>query len=438
MTQEYGYLYPSFTPEYGASRAILSQEERDRNAALIIAQKKADAAAANAPRPPNKNSFLGGTVSPKAGYVDLTLPDLSGLPSLSNLSVPSFDPKNMNPYSSLKDSQYIKDGMLTQPGETRERFIPAPIKEGIPLPGTNQILPGLGGNPNTGALHTMPDGTVMPGATHEEAVSDPLLMQNQTGDKRNKTSFADFLMSKQNVGPGQQTLGSKLVRMGAAMQAGNMQGGLSGGMAAMGQEYGNIQNEGIANDLSMAAARAKAMGNQDNGLADTQNLQSQFENALAKFDEYSSVTGSIDNILTSALDSQGILDPSREAFRIELRDIVVKSTLLNTANTKGAISDKEMALFQSSVPSMAMDEDVWRAWLRARIENLREVQQRINNGVTVGRGAGVSFTNTYQANKAGMSTATSSFNKQAPANNPAATTAPSPFTQAELDLMGSD
>lgn len=431
MTQEYGYLYPSFTPEFGPNRRISSQEERDRNAALFIAQRQAEAAAANAPRPPNKNSFLGGTVSPKAGYVDLTLPDLSGLPSLSDgPGILSIIKSQAPHYASPSIQAPSFDPVLK---ETPERFIPAPITDGIPLPGTNQILPGLGGNPYPGALTDVNSET-----GQSDPVADPLLMQNQTGDKRNKTSFADFLMSKQNVGPGQQTLGSKLVRMGAAMQAGNMQGGLSGGMAAMGQEYGNIQNEGIANDLSMAAARAKAMGNQDNGLADTQNLQSQFENALAKFDEYTSVTGSIDNILTSALDSQGILDPSREAFRIELRDIVVKSTLLNTANTKGAISDKEMALFQSSVPSMAMDEDVWRAWLQARIENLREVQNRINNGVTVGRGAGVSFTNTYQANKAGMSTASSSFNKQTPANNPAATTAPSPFTQAELDLMESD
>lgn len=410
---KYGYLYPSFTPEFGPSRPILSQEEKDRNAALFIAQRKAEAAAANAPRPVQSNPLPTTNIPPNSQVVPRppNSDESSGSGILDifkgraphyaspSIEAPSFEPE------------------VPEVPEIRERFIPAPIRDSIPLPGTNQILPGLGGNPNGALNPEMGPGVLTP---------DQFEGGSQSDGKRNKTSFADYLMSKQNVGPGQQTLGSKLVRMGAAMQAGNMRGGLSGGMAAMGQEYGNIQNEGIANDLAMAAAQAEARNQDDNGLRDAANLEMLFQNALTKFDQYSSVTGAIDNWFTSNWDKSGIPggNAAREAFRIELRDIIVKSTLLNTANTKGAISDKEMMLFQSSVPSMNMDEEVWKKWLQARIENLREVQNRLNNGIIVGRGAEVSLTNRYVAD------GNTSNNKATPQQQPM-TPIPSAFTDEE-------
>jgi hypothetical protein len=213
-------------------------------------------------------------------------------------------------------------------------------------------------------------------------------------------------MQKQNVGPGQQTLGTKLVRMGAAMQGASPQG-LNAAMAAMGNEYGNIQNEGIAADLANLAAQSQGQEEGDNGLEETTQMVDKLQSALTRFDDFSSVTGFWDKYIVSNLDASGVpgfSNADREAFRIQLRDIIVDQTLLNTANTKGAISDKEMALFQSSVPTMSMDEDVWKSWLKARIENLKQVQTRLNNGVVVGRNAGVGFSNTYTASQSEPST----------------------------------
>jgi hypothetical protein len=109
------------------------------------------------------------------------------------------------------------------------------------------------------------------------------------------------------------------------------------------------------------------------------------------------LTGPIDGSIGSFLDSSGFpgTNPEREAFRIRLRKIIVDETLLNTANTKGAISDREMALFQSSVPTLKASEKVWIKWLTARRDNLIELQERIRSGRTVNRDDPVTFRNTY-------------------------------------------
>lgn len=290
---------------------------------------------------------------------------------------------------------------MRKPQENQERFVPAPIKENLGQSGTNQPILGLPGNP-----YPKQQGPLTPQSSSPAMTSDFLSQPNQSDKKRDRTSFGDYLMQKQNVGPGQQTLGTKLVRMGAAMQGASPQG-LNAAMAAMGNEYGNIQNEGIAADLANLAAQSQGQEEGDNGLEETTQMVDKLQSALTRFDDFSSVTGFWDKYIVSNLDASGVpgfSNADREAFRIQLRDIIVDQTLLNTANTKGAISDKEMALFQSSVPTMSMDEDVWKSWLKARIENLKQVQTRLNNGVVVGRNAGVGFSNTYTASQSEPST----------------------------------
>ena len=59
----------------------------------------------------------------------------------------------------------------------------------------------------------------------------------------------------------------------------------------------------------------------------------------------------------------------------QLTEVKVDETLLNTARTKGAISNQEMELFQKPIPADYANKDVWKAWLNNRIA----VMEKMNN-----------------------------------------------------------
>lgn len=59
-----------------------------------------------------------------------------------------------------------------------------------------------------------------------------------------------------------------------------------------------------------------------------------------------------------------------------LEGLTVDETLLNTARTKGAISNQEMMLFKSPIPSITDDrEKVWKPWIEKRLEVLGKLEQ---------------------------------------------------------------
>jgi hypothetical protein len=59
-----------------------------------------------------------------------------------------------------------------------------------------------------------------------------------------------------------------------------------------------------------------------------------------------------------------------------LQELKVAETLANTALTKGAISNAEMALFMSPIPALTDDrEKVWKPWLEARQPVLEKIQK---------------------------------------------------------------
>ncbi len=59
-----------------------------------------------------------------------------------------------------------------------------------------------------------------------------------------------------------------------------------------------------------------------------------------------------------------------------LEGLTVDETLLNTARTKGAISNQEMTLFKSPIPSLTDDrEKVWKPWIEKRLEVLDKLEK---------------------------------------------------------------
>ena len=212
-----------------------------------------------------------------------------------------------------------------------------------------------------------------------------------------KLGFGDKLMRYMAAqeARGETPLSQKLIAAGAAMQGASHLGG-NAAMAAAGNAYNEINQSDMTRKDAYRSAQAEKMQENMDLLNQYDAQDQQYSKVLAKFDQYGDeVTGPIDGTAGSFFDKIGMGDSEREAFRYELRQTIVDNTLLNTAQTKGAISDREMALFQSGVPSLKDTEEVWKAWIKARQENLRQIRYRLANNIRVSQGAEVGFENSY-------------------------------------------
>jgi len=252
-----------------------------------------------------------------------------------------------------------------------------------------------------------PDGTV-PSAPSGPVLTEELFAQpnqpiNDT-NRRDKTSFGSYIMDKiaAQEAQGQTPLSSRLIRMGAAMQ-GASHLGRNQAMAAMGQEYGNIEAADQRQQQLQEAALLKHQAKQQEayqkrvderrGEVETlDNLDTRFSMALANFELYDNVTGMTPGDIAARLtDWAGMNDSSRQAFRYGIKQIIVDQTLMSTAKTKGAISDKEMALFKSGIPTMNDSEKTWKAWLNERRTWIAIVRNRMVQGIKVDAGADIGF-----------------------------------------------
>ena len=72
-----------------------------------------------------------------------------------------------------------------------------------------------------------------------------------------------------------------------------------------------------------------------------------------------------------------------EIARKLLNKLKVDDALLRIAQTKGAISNKEMDLFLSPAPDVYDQENVWESWIGERIKALQRVKSRLANNQTV-------------------------------------------------------
>jgi len=187
-----------------------------------------------------------------------------------------------------------------------------------------------------------------------------------------------------------------LMRIGAAgLQSASDPSGAGGNwMAAMGQEYGNIQDynrqaeqeafaleearrvEGQRRADAQAAAKAKA--NKPKSGADMILAQEGVNElgTLISALEQGGLTGPMDGTVQAWLDRSGLRDyfygndegAKRAYYRQRLENYRVNEALAVTANTKGAISDKEMALFLAPIPATAdTTEATWLFHLREKL-----------------------------------------------------------------------
>ena len=80
----------------------------------------------------------------------------------------------------------------------------------------------------------------------------------------------------------------------------------------------------------------------------------------------------------------------RENIRLKIESMKVDRVLANIAQTKGAISEKEMDIFMSDQPSWLAGEEIWRKWITDYMAAIRVMHTNLQNGTTVQNGASIS------------------------------------------------
>lgn len=132
-------------------------------------------------------------------------------------------------------------------------------------------------------------------------------------------------------------------------------------------------------------------------LANSQSLLSQYDKALeivsgkkdAEGKQISGGQGAKAQLQGLFPGIAGAVGGSEVANNKLLQSLAVDETLLNTAKTKGAISDKEMALFKSPIPSLTDDrKTVWEPWLKERRTVLEKLNKFYESEAARGEGEG--------------------------------------------------
>ena len=310
---------------------------------------------------------------------------------------------------------------------------PALTQGGAPNAAPNAAPPALTQSVAEPTTHTMPDGTVMEGATHEaylQANQPALDLQDEYGNLGAEFGDEPLVPGQEGyVAPVEdrsvpsgvlsqrlQTLGQmdavnqpdntsrkrdkgmsgeNLMRIGGAIMGGSSRGNMaamSAGLAKYGElkDYGREQEQlGLERDAALAEAERKQKADQAEVDAErfgspaeiyaAQELTGKIDGPMADLSnpDFNAV-GASKNFLFNKLGAMAGTDEA--SIRLRLQELVVDKTLSNTAFTKGAISDKEMALFRSDIPQFSDSEEVWLKWLNDYQAATRMLEHNLRTG----------------------------------------------------------
>jgi hypothetical protein len=198
--------------------------------------------------------------------------------------------------------------------------------------------------------------------------------------------------------------GESLIRIGGAMYSGALQGD---GIGAATREYGSIQDANRAAEVAaakqaeatrLAELRANRVGSGTAGSKATKGAGdlrfgiSKLQTALGMI---RGSDGSLTGLNPSALFDRFMgktIGNEQEAQRLFLNEIGLDSIMKRVAETKGAISNAEMALFGRQVPQLGSQEIVWERWLQRQLQMAELLLARAEGGITVDPNAPLSQT----------------------------------------------
>ena len=204
----------------------------------------------------------------------------------------------------------------------------------------------------------------------------------QVSQNRRDMSAMSMVPSPQQIG-----LNEMLIRMGSAGLRGAQTSGLES-LAAMGDAYAGVQDANRATGLAAYQAQMEALADGTTAKQKAENMErvGQIDQTLFDMDralgyleeDGMSLTGFFDSTFGAAWDN--IVGNPEASARLLLKKLRVDDTLLRVAQTKGAISNKEMDLFMSPAPQDTQDEQVWIDWIKDRQIALRDVRRRLATG----------------------------------------------------------
>jgi hypothetical protein len=184
------------------------------------------------------------------------------------------------------------------------------------------------------------------------------------------------------------------MRIGGAIMAASSLGGNEAINAGI-QEYAGIQDynrraeddafalgearrESIQARMDARTKANKSSDKEDEDLATQAYVQlKNAQEALNGLAKYDNVTGLFHYGFQTYDKMTG---SERQNVRLQLQTIKVDATLARTAKTKGAISDKEMAIFASDQPGWNEHENIWKVWIGKYIEALNIMHTNLSTG----------------------------------------------------------
>jgi len=203
--------------------------------------------------------------------------------------------------------------------------------------------------------------------------------------------------------PNQIGLGERFMRIGGAMVGASGQGGLAAYKAGT-DAYGGIQDENrrlaqaeqarldtineaeLERQATRQAATAEMIQETAPLIQEAQRQQTEFSDLINIISGNDPEFGDVNAVgMTKGLGATQTLGDmwgtKGAIVRKRLAGLRIDSTLTKTARTKGAISDREMALFQEDIPDMYADEAVWIAWLNKGLKLHQEAERNLRNNV---------------------------------------------------------
>jgi hypothetical protein len=198
------------------------------------------------------------------------------------------------------------------------------------------------------------------------------------------------------MGYGKANTAEMLMRVGGVMQA-NAVNGYGAAMGAASNEYGKIQDDRRAADtaayeaeeatrLKEAAIRAasarsggKGKGSEGTGFGSLASQAQSMNDIISRLKIDRNMTGPVAGTVGQIWDRKGFGDAERANLRLAMEGIALNEQLLFTAQTKGAITDREMAMFRKPIPAITDSEELWIAWLEPRAAVLNQLA---NNGIS--------------------------------------------------------